>query len=181
MPILPGRPAGLASCPTKPGPDPGRTAMSLSWTTAAGWLLHCAVGGGLLLLLTCALMARTGQPVRRQRLGEWGLAAALALAVLSLGPRWLTFAYPAPAPAPPADAADPIQPRPDPDRLLAWDAGPELPDVLPAPAGAPPHPQLLADGRAFLPPVELAEATAEPWWQVLLAGVLPWLVAAYAL
>jgi beta-lactamase regulating signal transducer with metallopeptidase domain len=63
--------------------------MSWMWTTPSGWLVRSVVGGGLLLLLTWILMKRTRQPARRQRLGEWGIAAALLLAVLNLGPTWL--------------------------------------------------------------------------------------------
>jgi len=53
------------------------------------WLPHIVVGGGLLLLLVHLLMRRTRQPARSQYLGEWGMAAALLLAGLSLGPSWL--------------------------------------------------------------------------------------------
>ena len=60
----------------------------MSWTSAESWLLHTAVGGGLLLLLALVLMRLIRQPVRRQRLGEWGLGAALLVAVASLGPSW---------------------------------------------------------------------------------------------
>ena len=63
--------------------------MSWSWATPGSWLLHSAAGGGLLLLLTWALLHCFSQPARRQRLAEWGVGAALLLAVLSLGPPWL--------------------------------------------------------------------------------------------
>jgi beta-lactamase regulating signal transducer with metallopeptidase domain len=68
---------------------------------AEGWLAHVAVGGGLLLLAARVAVALTRQPARRQRLGEWGILAALVLAALSLAPAWL----PLPLPAAPAPAA----------------------------------------------------------------------------
>lgn len=61
----------------------------MSWATPITWFLHCAVGGGLLLLLTVGLMRLPRQPAQQQRVGEWGLAAALLLAALSAGPAWL--------------------------------------------------------------------------------------------
>src|SRR5437660_69219 len=67
--------------------------MSWIWTTPGGWLIRSVVGGGMLLLLTWVLIKRTRQPARRQRLGEWGVVAALLLAVLSLGPAWLPVSW----------------------------------------------------------------------------------------
>src|SRR5260370_6068510 len=75
----------------------------MSGTIAAGWLLQTALGGGLLLLLTWALMACARSPARRQRLGERGVAAALVVmalatvAGLGLGPAWVLVALPIPA------------------------------------------------------------------------------------
>ncbi|MCI0380134.1 MAG: PDZ domain-containing protein, partial [Gemmataceae bacterium] len=54
------------------------------------WLAHTALGGAALLLITLLLMRWTRQPARRQRLGELGVAAALLMAVLALGPAWWT-------------------------------------------------------------------------------------------
>jgi hypothetical protein len=51
---------------------------------ALGWLVHTAVGGGLLLLAACAWMRWTRSPARRQRLGEWAVLAALLLAGFGL-------------------------------------------------------------------------------------------------
>jgi hypothetical protein len=63
--------------------------MDTFWSRPATWLLHTAIGGGLLLLAVSIAMRSLRQPVRRQRLGELGLAAALLLSVLSLAPSWL--------------------------------------------------------------------------------------------
>ena len=68
--------------------------MNEFWSAAVQWLLHLAVGGGLLLLVTCLLMRWTPQPARRQRLGEWGITAALLVGLLCLaGPSWLVIAW----------------------------------------------------------------------------------------
>src|SRR4051812_25630020 len=102
--------------------------MSLSWTDAAGWLLHCAAGGGLLLLLTCLLIRRTRQPARRQRLGELGLAAALALALLSARPPWLLVSCPGSEPMATREEVPPAPPAPPPHAegpQLAWPDEPE--------------------------------------------------------
>jgi beta-lactamase regulating signal transducer with metallopeptidase domain len=92
--------------------------MNELWTGAARWLVHTAVGGGLLLLLTCILMRWIRQPARRQRLGECGLVAALLVAVLSLiGPSWLVVAWNAgAAPQQSADEANAAPPAPKRDR-----------------------------------------------------------------
>jgi beta-lactamase regulating signal transducer with metallopeptidase domain len=146
--------------------------MSLDWTTAARWLLHCAVGGGLLLLLTCLLIRCTRQPARRQRLGELGLAAALVLAVLSLQPPWLVVAWPvSSAPAPPVVRAEPEPPRDvvvEEEIVLAgpappWEAVPGEPPIEPAPPEPAP-----------------AAPAGQPWWHGVLL-LLPWLVVAHAL
>src|SRR5262245_47267196 len=82
----------------------------MNWTVAWSWLVHSAVGGGAILLLTCALTRRTRQPARRQRLGEIGLAAALLVAALSLfGPAWLIVSLPvSPPPVAQAPAEAPL-------------------------------------------------------------------------
>ena len=68
--------------------------MNEIWTLAGIWMLRTALGGGLLLLVTCLLMRWTRQPVRRQRLGDMGLLAALLTALLcAIGPSWLVIAY----------------------------------------------------------------------------------------
>ncbi|HYT87949.1 MAG TPA: hypothetical protein VEL76_04460, partial [Gemmataceae bacterium] len=149
-----------------------------SWTTAGTWLLHCGVGGGLLLLLTCFLVSRARQPAIKQRLGEWGLAAALVVALLSLvGPAWLIVAWPA-ADAPPIEA---------PPSVPVFDVF--LPDEPGQPGRAdwpPVAPDVLAEPIPPLPPEVAAlprrvEGPAIPWWRSLAADLLPGLVALYAL
>ena len=76
--------------------------MSQSGLAIGGWLLQSAVGGGLLLLLTWAVMRRINQPARRQRVGEIGMAAALAAATLSLAPAWWVVSVPVASSTPPA-------------------------------------------------------------------------------
>lgn len=101
--------------------------------TGAEWLARVAVGGGSLLLLARVGMALTREPVRRQRLGEWGLAAALLLAVLSAWPAWITLPWPSPVgPERPPAASAPTTP----------DAGPASDEVAPAP---------IPDETAFVP------------------------------
>jgi hypothetical protein len=68
--------------------------MSDGWGIGEVWLLRTAVGGGLLLFGSWFVMRWTRQPARQQRLGEWGMAAALVLAILSFGPTW----FPVPLP-----------------------------------------------------------------------------------
>jgi beta-lactamase regulating signal transducer with metallopeptidase domain len=70
--------------------------MSSAEASIGQWLLHSAVGGGTLMLLALAVMRWTRQPARRQRLGEWGVAAALMAAGLSLAPAWLWVSVPTP-------------------------------------------------------------------------------------
>jgi beta-lactamase regulating signal transducer with metallopeptidase domain len=107
--------------------------MSGPWVTVGAWVCHTAAGGGLLLLLAWALMRWTRQPARQQRLGECGLAAALLLAALSVGPAWLPVVLPLPEPAAVSEAsAGPVP--------AAWDASP----AALAPAGQAPTVALAA-------------------------------------
>lgn len=53
------------------------------------WWLGSAIGGGVVLLLAGLCMRRTSSHTARQRLGEVGMAAAIAVALLRLGPTWL--------------------------------------------------------------------------------------------
>src|SRR5262245_56917793 len=85
------------------------------------WLFRTLVGGGGLLLIVWALAKRIGQPARRQRLAEMGIAAALMIAVLAFLPGWIPIALPlpqdlmraasTPAEAPSADAAASTSPN----------------------------------------------------------------------
>lgn len=74
--------------------------MSTTTILASDWLLHSSVGGGLLLLVAWLLMRGSRQPAQQQTLGQWGVVAALLLAVLCLGPRWLTLPLLDPIPGP---------------------------------------------------------------------------------
>jgi beta-lactamase regulating signal transducer with metallopeptidase domain len=107
-----------------------------------GWLVHTVVGGGLVLLVACAVMRFVRAPARRQRLGEWALLAALLLSVLSLGPSWIAIPLPSaqstslPTDEPASNASSP-------------QALPQAPE-----AGWP-------DGLVFLPP-EALDAAQDP-------------------
>jgi beta-lactamase regulating signal transducer with metallopeptidase domain len=59
------------------------------------WLLHTALGGGLIVLVAWIWLRFVRQPARQQRLGEMGMAAALLVAILSLAPAWVIFSVPA--------------------------------------------------------------------------------------
>lgn len=63
--------------------------MSELVATAGWWWLGTALGGGAVLLLAALLIHRMPTSDSRQRLGEWGVAAALAVAAIRLGPAWL--------------------------------------------------------------------------------------------
>jgi beta-lactamase regulating signal transducer with metallopeptidase domain len=137
--------------------------MGLIETAAGGWWLHSAAGGGLLLLAAAVLMALTRQPARRQRLGEWGAAAALLVAALSLAPAWLRVPVPEdyqprspaapaveehPAPATPAAPPAPEAPAWAPDVVLADPGGATdlpAPEAPAPPAAAPPAPARAAE------------------------------------
>ena len=66
----------------------------MSGTTVVEWLLRTLLGGGCLLLLAWLVMSRLAAPALRQRLGEWAMAAALLLALLSVAPAWLIVPLP---------------------------------------------------------------------------------------
>jgi beta-lactamase regulating signal transducer with metallopeptidase domain len=93
--------------------------MDPFWIPIARWMLHAGLGGGLILALTLLAMRRVRQPARRQRLGEAGAGAALALAVLACGPAWIAI---------------PIGEAPAPDFRLALALVPGPAAELPAPA-----------------------------------------------
>jgi beta-lactamase regulating signal transducer with metallopeptidase domain len=131
--------------------------MSEAWTTSASWFLRTAMGGGLLLLLVWVLMRWTRQPARRQRLGECGVVAALAVAVLSVASfQWLSLPDPRPTTRL-RTAAAPIPQLSSPRAEKPSSAGiPPAPTVPSAPAPAAPA---VADAAAPLvdPPEALAE------------------------
>src|SRR5262245_12062561 len=113
----------------------------MSWPDASigQWLLHSALGGGLLLLLAWVAMRLTRQPARRQRLGEMGLLAALIVSVLSLAPAWLILRVPesglSSAPTEthgslPSSQASILRERPQDDALISLPLSEEIPDVF---------------------------------------------------
>lgn len=104
--------------------------MSQTWMMCPTWLLQSALGGGLLLLVAWAVMTRSGQPVRRHRLGALGVTAALLAAVLALGPRWLVLpvALPFLSTPPEAGRADTAANPEELDFLVEAD-GLETPDL----------------------------------------------------
>src|ERR1700676_3601667 len=63
--------------------------MSWDLTSACLWLLRAAAGGTVVLALASGAVLLARQPARRQHLGEWGIIAALLVAILSLRPAWL--------------------------------------------------------------------------------------------
>src|SRR5947209_11974620 len=71
--------------------------MSWDLTSACLWLLRAAAGGTVVLALASGAVLLARQPARRQHLGEWGIIAALLVAVLSLRPAWLPIPLELPA------------------------------------------------------------------------------------
>ncbi|HKB35628.1 MAG TPA: M56 family metallopeptidase, partial [Gemmataceae bacterium] len=138
--------------------------MSEAWLGAARWLLHAALGGGLLLLLTWLAVRRVRQPARQQRLAEWGTVASLVLAVLCLAPSWLVI----PLPMKPAEDITPVaEARQEPqtrDEKVVPDAEvppPAGPDWL-AVAGDQPAPAEAVQPPAASPaPPQIHEETQE--------------------
>jgi len=132
--------------------------------SASWWVLATAVGGGAVLSIAGLAMRRAPGPITRQRIGEWGILAALLVAVLKFTPAWWTIpdprpqsvacACPAVAPAPPSEAPSvDLAPR---DELLA--------DVPTAYAAPEPEP-------AAAPPAAACEpAAAGSWFDALLLG-----------
>jgi hypothetical protein len=171
--------------------------MSLFCTTPGSWLLRTALGGGLLLLLVGAAVYRVRAPARRQRLAELGLAAALLVALLSLGPAWwrlplgpddtpaLAVTTGPPKVGPPAADTDDPPPALAGGEVMPWpqEAGeaapaPELPEESPA---AEPHAQGNAGGESWLTRDNLKAALAAAF--ALGSGVLltRWLLGYLAL
>jgi hypothetical protein len=163
--------------------------MSWAWTLAGSWLLPGVLSGGLLLLVAGVLGRFTAAPARRQRLGEWAVAAALAAVVLSLGPRWLSIqvAPLAPPEAAPefqgapetADAAPPNEPLApaQPADWDAWAAFVPIPESRVPAAGEAPSPVAVSEP----PPTVPAPPPAEPIpWLDLARPALGWLGLAHA-
>jgi uncharacterized membrane protein YgcG len=162
--------------------------MNWAWTTAGGWLLPGLLGGGALLLVAWLLAEFARAPVRRQRLGEWGVAAALLAVALSFGPRWLnvslavgTVAEPEPVAA---DAEANPEPAPD-DPVGADQLPPPVADGWLADVPAPgPVPD--AEAPAVEAPAAPAEAEAQPVpapalsWGDVMPPLLGWLGVAHA-
>jgi beta-lactamase regulating signal transducer with metallopeptidase domain len=142
----------------------------MSLTTAAPWLLHLALGGGVLLLLAWLLMRRVAEPARRQRLGEAGVLAALLVGVLALGPAWLPVSLPAWILPPRAEVAQssqspPTEP-PSPPRAGAPEPGQAREGVAEeevAPQEAPPA------GAVAEPAPDVASAEV-PWHKEAVSG-----------
>jgi beta-lactamase regulating signal transducer with metallopeptidase domain len=163
---------------------------------AGGWLLPGVLGGGLLLLLAAVLVGFTAGPARRQRLGEWGVAAALLAVVLSFGPRWLTVSLSpaaAPEPAPAVSTPETVRvPEPAaPAPLLPTEAPADgsgeagffpIPDI--EPPSAPPAPSLEAkEPEPPAPAVEAplpADLPASVPWSDFARSALGWFGALHA-
>jgi beta-lactamase regulating signal transducer with metallopeptidase domain len=127
--------------------------MTEVWMAAARWLAHAALGGGLLLSLVCGGMALLRQPVRRQRLGEWGTVAALLVAALALGPAWIQISVPLPEEPVAAAALTMAQPPIAVSTDVQPPAGPE-------PGGDNPTP--VPSGIVYYVPVEGVQPPAMP-------------------
>jgi beta-lactamase regulating signal transducer with metallopeptidase domain len=151
--------------------------MSWTWTPAAVWLARTALGGCGLLLLVWLLALATGQPVRRQRLAEFGLAAALLLAVLSLGPAWFSIPLPwlQPATQPQASTSEPSDPPED--AGIVFHAG-----VQPGGLSVDPESEPTAQGGDPVPDAVLAVSTDERASSAPVLSLAPsarWLSALY--
>jgi beta-lactamase regulating signal transducer with metallopeptidase domain len=129
------------------------------------WLLHTVTGGGLLLLASWWLMRRLRDPVRRQRLGEWGVLAAVLVSALSLGPAWLQVPLPS-SPAEPLPVA-PLQTSPVPPPAPQEDPFVFVPDE-----------EQQAEAPALLTPAPPATGGSGDWLRQHIAGVV---LAAYGL
>lgn len=144
----------------------------MSWAQASigQWLLHSAAGGGALLLLTLAAMRWTRQPARRQRLGEWGMAAALMATMLSLAPAWLVVSVPSPPAESPMPASTELfdEPAPETDPDVTWlnVAMPTDPSVTSAPIEPVPS-QVLAESPSVA--THAVTAAEFPWLTALMA------------
>jgi beta-lactamase regulating signal transducer with metallopeptidase domain len=157
--------------------------MSLNETMLGSWWLHSAIGGGLLLLLAGVLMALTRQPARRQRLGEWGVTAALIVALLSVAPAWLLVPLPGgyqPKPqaaAPVAVVAEP--PAPGPANHPAPEAPAWTPDTSVSALDIPPHEASAEESLAVTQPNPAVNSSPESPPGFTVTTLCHWLGIAY--
>ncbi len=164
----------------------------MSGTTATGWLMHTLAGGGLLLLLALVWAAWTRQPVRRLRVAEWAVTAALLLAVLSLGPAWLVVTAPAPSALAATASLPPSTDKPEPQQRQEPEATADPPAAItPMPAipiqpparPAPDHPNAAPPAPAPATAAPAAEATTPSAWswdadRIMAVGAALYLAAA---
>jgi Zn-dependent protease with chaperone function len=145
--------------------------MNLSMTAVEIWLVRCAVGGGAVLLLGYLLLRLARQPALKQRLGELGLSAALAVSVLSLLPAWLVVSWgEVEAPAREIVSAQPLANEKEAEVLVFV---PEMPrDAIPE--AKDPVSVIAEKPVAAAAPLESAEPVAFSW-----EGFRPFLIAAY--
>jgi beta-lactamase regulating signal transducer with metallopeptidase domain len=146
--------------------------------TGAEWLVRVAVGGGSLLLLARVAMALTREPVRRQRLGEWGMVAALLLAILSAGPAWVVLPLPSlQGPGQPTAATEENPSPTTTDESTRVEATP-LPFAVELAVGQQTAPQtdlpFVTDGEERTSQVEAATAVAPVQPTSPAAGVTLW-------
>ncbi len=156
--------------------------MAATALSAGYWLAQTLVGGGLLLLLACGLVAWTTQPARRQQLGEWAMLAALLLPLLSLAPAWrvVTVTMPtssrgpdhAPAVAAPAQSGQ-DQPQFQPGLAPA-------PEAV-APSAMRPEPAPWPSSPAPLQAVTPRDGQQVRWQWPSLQELIHWGLAAYAI
>jgi beta-lactamase regulating signal transducer with metallopeptidase domain len=148
-------------------------------SSVQAWWVGSAVGGGTVLLLASLLAKRAKNTSTVQRFGEWGVAAALLVAALRLGPTWWEVPDPRPAPqhvthvavAPAPQAA----PMPQPVDLAWMPVGVNdvVRDVPPIYQHLPPQ----TPTAAALPVVESPTSAASP---IETASLVDSLLLAYA-
>lgn len=92
------------------------------------WLVHAGLGGSILLILGLLWQSCLRAPAARQRIGESGLLAALLLAALALGPRWLSITWPVTIEVP--SAARPVVEDAEAAPML-WETASAVPVVEP--------------------------------------------------
>jgi hypothetical protein len=148
--------------------------MSPALAAAISWLIHTAVGGGILLLVGRVLVGRVRPVGLRQRLAEAFVLAALLLSVLSLAPAWIHLPLPSSHPTPThVEAADPVRPEIPAEPAPVPEVEPAPPEVAFLPAEPPP------EAPAARPTPEKSEADVVPPADAgLPAGLFPAVVLA---